>query len=68
MGKQTQSKEKKQHMANPTDGSKPTDSPKKKKKKKKKTKTQYTRPPIHQVKQKLKLETEKPNQKKKKPH
>ena len=36
------------------------------KKKKKKTKTQYTRPPIHQVKQKLKLETEKPNQKKKK--
>ena len=37
----------------------------KKKKKKKKAKTQYTRPPIHQVKQKLKLETEKPNPKKK---
>ena len=51
-------------MANPTDGSKPTDS--QKKKKKKKTITQYTRPPIHQVNQKLKLETEKPNPKKKK--
>ena len=28
-----------------------------KKKKKQKTKTQFTRPPIHQVKQKLKSET-----------
>ena len=40
MGKQTQSKEKKQHMASPTDGSKPTGHRFLKKKKKKKTKTQ----------------------------
>ena len=59
MGKQTQSKEKKniwqtqQMVANPQIL--------KKKKKKGKAKTQYTRPPIHQVKQKLKLETKKPN-------
>ena len=70
MRKQTQSKEKKQHLANPTNGSKPMDSKtktktKKKKKTNKPTKTQYTRPLIYQVKQKLKSETEKPNLKKK---
>ena len=64
MGKQTNLKKKKniwqtqQMVANPQIL--------KKKKKKKKTITQYTRPPIHQVNQKLKLETEKPNPKKKK--
>ena len=40
MGKQTQSKEKKQHMASPTDDSKPTSDGYSKKKKKKKKKTQ----------------------------
>ena len=39
MEKQTQPKEKKQHMANPTDGATPRIL---KKKKKKKVKTQYT--------------------------
>ena len=59
MEKQTQPKEKKQHMANPTGGATTRIL-----KKKKKKKLMYGLL-IHQVKQKLKSEKEKPNVKKK---
>ena len=47
MRKQTQSKEKKQHLANPTNGSKPMDSKTKTKTQKKKKNKQTNQNPIY---------------------
>ena len=49
MRKQTQSKEKKQHLANPTNGSKPMDSKTKTKTKKKKKQTNQPKPNISKI-------------------